>query len=292
MDEQSALQTNHTMKKLFSSGLLLASLVLHVESNAQSCCSQDEGWLTLASDKDFQASHEAPLPLNYKQEHGSMISFETLDGKPGNAFYLPSDQATDEVLIIFHEWWGLNDYIKMEAERLQKMLGNVDVYAVDLYDGKLAATPEEAGKLSKSLDAKRGETIIKGVLAKAGKNKEIATLGWCMGGSWAFTTALLADKQARACVMYYGFPEQDKKKIAGLKTDVLFIWGSQDKFITKNVVDEFQKEVVASGNKFTLHSYSADHAFANPSNPHHDAKATEDAMALTLAFLKERLRLE
>jgi carboxymethylenebutenolidase len=262
-------------------------------ATAQSCCAQDKGWIAMASTREFAAAHEAPLPLSFVQnERASMIRFETLDSKEGQAYYVPSDQPTTRVLLMFHEWWGLNDYIKREAERWQKMLGNVDVYAVDMYDGQIAATPEEAGKLSKGLDAKRGETIIKGLLAKVGRNKEIATIGWCMGGSWSFTATLLAEQQAVGAVMYYGFPEQDKKRIQNLQADVLYVWASNDKFITREVVTEFQKNVEGTGHQFTWHTFEADHGFANPSNPKYAPEATEQAQVLSVNFLKEKLRLD
>lgn len=274
--------------KIFAASLLM---FFPIFGKAQNCCVQDKGWIAMASATKFETAHEAPLPFEYAPDHGKMIDFETDEGKKGYAFYVPSDKPTNNVLLIFPEWWGVNDYIKQEAERWQKMLGNVDVYAIDLYDGKVAATPEEAKNLSISLDAKRGESIVNGVLSLAGTDKNIATLGWCMGGSWSFTAALLAGQQARACVMYYGFPEQDSAKISQLKCDVLYNRGAKDAFITKDKMDTFQKNVETAQHRLILHSFNADHAFANPSNPKHDPVATEQANSFALKFLKEKLQL-
>jgi carboxymethylenebutenolidase len=246
----------------------------------------------LALNTDFMAAHEAPEPFNYTPAKGSMINFKTLDGTDGHAFYVPSDQPATNVLLVFHEWWGLNDYIKREAERWQGMLGNIDVYAVDLYDGKLAIDQATASKLSSSLDKKRAENIVKGALAKSGKDKRVATLGWCMGGTWALNAAILAGERSAATVMYYGFPETDQKKINQLKNDVLYMWASQDKFITRDVVERFQNQVQEAGRYMTMHTFTADHAFANPSNPKHDRIASAQAEKLAVAFLKEKLQLE
>ena len=90
--------------------------------------------------------------------------------------------------------------IKREAERWQGLLGNVDVYAVDLYDGQVATDQARASKLSSSLNKKRAENIIKGVLAASGKDKRVATLGWCMGGTWSLNAALLAGDARRDLV--------------------------------------------------------------------------------------------
>ena len=260
--------------------------------NAQRCCAKNSGWPTVAMSKAFRESHESPTPFSFRSEKGSMIQFECIDGHKGNAYYVPSDEATDKVLIIFHEWWGLNDYIKREAVNWQKLLGNVDVYAVDLYDGQVTDDPDIANKLASGLDPKRGEAIVKGVLAQAGKNKLIATLGWCFGGGWAFTTTVFAGNQAAGCVMYYGFPEQDNKRIKQLQTDVLYIWGSQDQFIKRYNVDQFADKVKATNHKFDLHVYDAVHAFANPSNPKYQALYATQARNLAVAFLKNKLALE
>jgi carboxymethylenebutenolidase len=281
------------MKMLLTLFMFLLLLFVN-RAEAQTCCiPEGADFQLLTMNTDFKAAHLAPEPLNYSPQTGSMTSFKTLDAnKDGQAFYVPSDQPTNKVLLIFHEWWGLNDYIKREAERWQKLLGNVDIYAVDLYDGKVATTSEEAGKLSGGLDQKRGENIVKGLLAKAGKDKMIATLGWCMGGTWSFKATMLADKRAAGCVMYYGFPEKDEKKIKGLDADVLYIWASRDKFITRDVVEAFGRQVTATGRKFTMYTFDADHAFANPSNPKFDKEAAEQAEQHTLTFLKQKLALE
>ena len=176
------------MKQL--SRLLLGALLLFTShaGKAQSCCTKPtgKGMKLLAMNKSFKAAHEAPLPFSYFAEKGAMVSFKTVGGTDGNAFYVPGDEQTDKVLIVVHEWWGLNDYIKREAERWQKLLGGkVAVYAVDLYDGKVATSPDEAGKLMGGLDAKRGEAILAGLIKKIGSGKSIATIGWCMGGTWS-----------------------------------------------------------------------------------------------------------
>ena len=50
---------------------------------------------------------------------------------------------------MIHEWWGLNNHIKDMANLLAKV-GYV-VLAADLYNGKVAADPNEAGNLVQSV---------------------------------------------------------------------------------------------------------------------------------------------
>ncbi|MCW3122030.1 MAG: dienelactone hydrolase family protein [Flavipsychrobacter sp.] len=279
------------MKKILLSILTVALFVANGNTNAQSCCKKPtgKGMQALALNKSFKAAHEAPLPINYSPEKGSMIQFPVAGGKEGNAFFVPATGQTDNVLFVFHEWWGLNDYIKKEAEHLQTMLGgNVDVYAIDLYDGNTAVTPDEASKLMSGLDPVRAEAIINGAIQKIGK-KNIATIGWCMGGSWSFTGAVLAGPKALGCVMYYGFPEKNAAKIKPLRCDVLYVRANQDGFIKAADVTEFGTKVKVTGHGFDLRNYDAVHAFANPSNPKYDAKAAGDAEVVAIKFLKTKL---
>src|SRR5688572_1650799 len=53
-------------------------------------------------------------------------------------------------VLIFPEWWGVNDYAKKRAEQLAGM-GYV-AFAVDMYgDGKRTEHPKEAGELAGSV---------------------------------------------------------------------------------------------------------------------------------------------
>jgi len=281
------------LNTFFKTGLL-AILLLGANSNvvkAQSCCKKPSDMQALALRTDFKKAHESPLPLSYTPEAGKMIEVATKSGVAGHAFFIPSPVPSTKILLVFHEYWGLNDYIKREAEQWQKELGNVDVYAIDLYDGKVADNPDSAGKYMGSLNPKRGNEIIEGVLAKIGTGKQIGTLGWCMGGTWSFNGTILCGKQAAGCVMYYGFPEKQAKVFKDLKTDVLYIRGSKDKFISANDVDQFKKSVVHVGRKIDYVAYNADHAFANPSNPHYDKANAAKAHEKALAFLKKSLAI-
>jgi carboxymethylenebutenolidase len=281
------------MKKQFL--LSIALLVSWTLVYGQDCCKKPTPGMdmkALALNASFKASHEPPVPFSYAAEKGSMMKVPTKGGADANVFYVPADVKTDNVLIVVHEWWGLNDYIKREAEDWQKRLkGQVAVYAIDLYDGQVAADPETAGKLMSQLNAKRADAIISGVLQKIGKGKKIATIGWCMGGSWSFRASVLAGSEASACVMYYGFPEKEKAKIKPLRTDVLYIYGNQDAYIKQPDIDAFEKEVKSGGHKFELHSFDAVHAFANPSNPKYNKAAASEAQGLTLKFLMQQLSI-
>lgn len=219
-----------------------------------------------------------------------MIRFKTPDGGEANAYFLEAKVKTTNWVFVFQEWWGLNDNIKRQAEDFYHSLGNVHVLALDMYDGKLATDPQTAGRYMGEFRQDRGNAIVRGALAYAGADAKVGTVGWCFGGGQALQASLTAGKQAVACVMYYGMPEEDVEKLKTLSPDVLNIWPTQDKWINKAVMDKFEKNMVEAGKKLTIKSYEADHAFANPSNPRYNQAAAADAYQHTLEFFRTRLK--
>lgn len=269
-----------------TAALLLLPALLQAQSR---CCSPTEVFASFGADPRFVQAHPDPAPFTYQPLQGKMIAFPTLDGKDGSAFEVKGKDAAGRVVLMFHEWWGLNDYIRREAEELQVELGDVTVLAVDLYDGRVASSAKEAGELVQAVEDDRARSIIRGAIAYAGSGARIATIGWCFGGGWSFQTALMAGERATACVVYYGMPETDPEKLEPLHAPVFGIFAGQDARITPAVVSRFEQAMRKAGKTVTTKSYNAGHGFANPSNPKHDAAATSDARALVLSFLKKHL---
>ena len=244
----------------------------------------------MAADPAFQRLHLAPLPFTYRGA-GDMVKFPTPDGQTGSGFLLKSKKLSNKWLLVYQEWWGLNDNIKKEAQTYYNDLNDVNVLALDMYDGKVATEPAEAGKLMQSADKNRLESIIKGAIAYAGSKAEFASVGWCFGGMLSLKSAMLEGKKAKGCVMYYGRPEQDVEKLKTLETDVLGFFGSQDKGITPESVRMFEENMQKAGEKVTVKMYDAGHGFANPSNPVYNREAAADAYKLALAYLKNKLNV-
>jgi carboxymethylenebutenolidase len=276
------------MKKLLAFVLILISARLFAQSN--SCCNLSVNAQNnmLAMNEDFAKTHLNPLPFKLQNARGIMVEFKTPDGKTGHAYLVKNDKPTSKVIFVYHEWWGLNDYIKQEADKLQAEIGDVDVYAIDLYDGMVATTREDAQKYMGQMNEDRSKAIIQGAITLVGTKARITSIGWCMGGGWSMQSALLEGKQAAGCVMYYGMPESNITKLKTLNCDILGIFGTQDKFINPEVVKTFQANMQKAGKKVTVHNYNADHAFANPSNPKFNKEFTEDAHAKTIAYIKQK----
>jgi carboxymethylenebutenolidase len=277
------------MNKITVLLFLLPSLAF---SQGSTCCSKSSAqeFNRLAMSSGFSEKHESPLPPGSVFLEGEMIRFLCPDSTSASAFEIRATSFTTNWLILVHEWWGLNDYIKLEAEKLQTALGKVNVLAIDLYDGKVAETAPVAQQLLGSLSEERARNIIQGAIQYTGVNSRIMTLGWCMGGGWALQTSLLAGNKSTACVMYYGMPETDVSKLKTLSADVLAIFASKDEWINEKVRKKFETDMKQAGKQLVTRTYEADHAFANPSNPRYDEKSAGEAGKLAVDFLRKRLR--
>lgn len=279
--------------------MLLLSLTYTLAVFAQttpSCCNltATTEFAMLTVDDNFINSHQEPQPTTVPDDIGRMITFKTEDGTPGRAFEILTPYQTNSYLFIFQEWWGLNDHIKNEAIKYFKELRDVNVIAIDLYDGKVATTREEASKLMQGADEERIRTIIEGAIKYVGKQANIATLGWCFGGGWSLQASMMVkEKQQTGAIMYYGMPEKDMTKLQeNLHCDVLFMFAQQDDWISAKVLSEFENKMEQLPQQLFVEKYNAPHAFANPSNPGYNKAYTEDAFKNSIKFLRKRYYLK
>ena len=279
-------------RNLFLMALVLISRLSFSQDGEVIChTSSTEKFAMFASNKNFNAEHPRPTAyVHVSEEGGKMITFKTPDGQQANAYLIEAKQKTNNWIFVFQEWWGLNDHIKRESENLYKELGNVNVIALDMYDGKVTADRQTAGSYMQQFKQDRGDAIVKGAIDYVGSKAKIGTVGWCFGGGQSLLASLTAGKQAAACVIYYGMPVDDVEKLKTLNTDVLGIFASKEKYISPEVVQKFEANMKAAGKKLTVKNYDADHGFANPSNPIYNKEATEDAWKNTIAFFKTRLK--
>jgi carboxymethylenebutenolidase len=245
-----------------------------------------------ASDKDnaIPEHQKHPLDKNPPKPQGSMIDLKVGDQSSQAYVAKPKGKARGALLVI-HEYWGLNDWVKHEADLLAKE--GYLALAIDLYKGKVAKDAKEAGELMKAKDEVFGDKVEEAGLEWLKSNAagaKVATIGWCMGGGESLKASLNDPKDVVATVMYYGMPITDVEKLKTLKGPVLGIWANKDGWITPDKVAAFDKALTEAGVKHEFHAYDADHAFANPSGGRYNGEAAKDAWVKTKAFLAANLK--
>ena len=71
-------------------------------------------------------------------------------------FTRPREKVHFPALVVIHEWWGLNDWVKEQASKLADQ-GYVAL-AIDLYRGKVATTPDQAHEIMRGVPEDRAQT--------------------------------------------------------------------------------------------------------------------------------------
>lgn len=213
--------------------------------------------------------------------------------------YLAWPAAADGALpgvLMFHEWWGLNDNIRAMADRLAAQ-GYV-VLAPDLYGAPPARDPQAARELMSRALAE--EKLLADRLSQAYKFLEeqtqavgIGTIGWCFGGTLSLWTAVLHPAKVDATVIYYGDPSRfSEAQLGALQMPVLGLFGAEDQGIPVDKARAFEKTLRAHGRPVEIRIYEgAGHAFANPSGENYRPEAAADAWNRTLQFFNRHLQL-
>jgi carboxymethylenebutenolidase len=216
------------------------------------------------------------------------------NGQPVQALlYEPAGHGKHPAIVVIHEWWGLNDWIKQQAQGLADQ-GYVAL-AVDLYRGKVATDPETAHELMRGLPQDRG---VADLLAGAHYLAQlpdvdphrIGAVGWCMGGTYAALLAV-SDPQLKAVAINYGSLPTDPASLAQIHAAVLGNFGGLDRGITPDDVHAFEQAMRALGKPVDVKIYpDAGHAFENPNNQGgYKAADTQDAQARMRKFFASHL---
>lgn len=200
-----------------------------------------------------------------------------------------SEVKRNPLVMLVHEWWGLNDQIKAVAVELAQQ-GFLAV-AVDLFQGRVVTAVDEARALVEKVRPEEAADTLAAWAAWARNhpegNRRLGVVGWCFGGGWALNAATIAPIDAT--VVYYGRVALSADQLGRLKGPVLGHFGRQDSFITAEVVAGFEKAMKQAGKPYSLYWYDAGHAFANPTGDNYRQADTQLAWRRTVDFLKKEL---
>ncbi len=225
---------------------------------------------------------------------GQPVTFQSGDQTAYAVLYLPPTGGRHPAIVVIHEWWGLNDWIKQQAADYAAQ-GYVAL-AVDLYRGQVATDPETAHELMRGLPQDRGVRDLVSAVNFLAARKDvdptrIGAVGWCMGGGYAAQLAV-ADPTLRAVAINYGSLPTDPAAVAKIKAAVLGNFGGQDHGISAADVTAFADELRKDGRPVDVKIYpEAGHAFENPSNKNgYRPEDAADARHRMQAFFTRNLK--
>ena len=216
------------------------------------------------------------------------VSYKSGDETVEGVLYTPSGTGPFPAIIVIHEWWGLNDWVKEQASKLSDQ-GYIAL-AVDLYRGKVAKTPDEAHEIIRGVPEDRAKRDLRAAFAFLSsqsnvKKDRIGAIGWCMGGGYSLDVALQEPTLA-ADVINYGHLATDPESLKKINAPILGIFGAQDRGIPVADVRKFGETLDKMGKKIEIKIYDdAGHAFENPNNKEgYRAADAADAWKRTVDF--------
>jgi carboxymethylenebutenolidase len=223
-----------------------------------------------------------------------MVEYKSGDDTVRAYLVLPDSPGPHPGIVVIHEYWGLNDWVKEQAQKLAAQ--GYEALAIDLYRGAVATDPEDAGELMRSLPHDRSTRDLEAAYdylaarPEVDKNR-IGSIGWCMGGGYSLQLAMHEPKLA-ACVVNYGAMPTDPADIAKIQAPILGNFGADDRGITPDAVHNFETAMKAAGKSVDLKIYDgAGHAFENPNNATgYRPEAAADAWNRIFAFFAKTLK--
>lgn len=187
-------------------------------------------------------------------------------------FAAPSE--TDKLLpgvIIVHEWWGHNQYVRERAERLAKE--GFACFALDMYgQGKVADDPAEAEQLmngtfaSPEIIPNRFDAAVKALQEQPNVDgNNISAAGSCYGGAVVLNMAR-AGKPLASVHSFHGLLETPAPIQKGVFNGKMAVFtGEDDPMVSPEIVANFKAEMESAGVDYHLVSYpGVVHGFTNP----------------------------
>lgn len=194
-------------------------------------------------------------------------------------------------LLLFHGWWGLNDFILQTCDRLAQ--AGFVALAPDYYRGKTAETIERAKALKKNFDRKSTNKLVALaadflVSQSALSSPRIGSLGFSLGASFAIEAARRTSQFVNAVVLFYGTGGGKFDK-----TGAAFMghftenddWGVHPKKI-----NALADRIRAANQEAKFYTYpNTEHWFVETDRPEYDQTASELAWQRTIEFLQDQL---
>jgi dienelactone hydrolase len=182
-------------------------------------------------------------------------------------------------VVVFHEWWGLNDYAKMRAKQLAE-LGYV-AFAADMYGpGKVTEHPKEAAKMAQEVRMNqevwlgRAQAALKTLQAQSQVDPDrIGAIGYCFGGSTCLILAASGAPLKAVSTFHAGLPPLTADQAKQIKARVLINNGADDSFVPKEAIDKVKAALDTAGVKYQFENYpGAVHSFTVKDAEKHEIK--------------------
>lgn len=189
-------------------------------------------------------------------------------------------------VLVVHEWWGQNEYVRKRARMLAEL--GYTALALDMYgDGKIASHPDDAGKFSsevmKNFPIAKERFLAALEFLKKQPNVDpanIAAIGYCFGGGVVLNMARQGIDIKGVASFHGSLAVIKPDKPTPIKAAVRVYNGADDKFIPADAIEALKNEMADKQVNFKFTNYpGAIHSFTNP-----DATELGKKFSLPMAY--------
>lgn len=189
----------------------------------------------------------------------------------GYLVYDESIKGRRPAVLVVHEFWGQNEYVRMRAAMLAKL--GYTALALDMYGGGYESLhPDDARKFSAELNKNFELSKARFLAAMDFLKKQptvdpnkIAAIGYCFGGGVVLNMALQGVDLQGVASFHGGLSAVKPAQAGKVKAKILVLNGADDKFITAEQIAAFKAEAKKAGADFKFINYpGALHSFTNP----------------------------
>lgn len=237
--------------------LLFSSFIFLMLVSCQKSSDQDKDTQTGDAPKNNVVGQE----FSYPSDSVDMVGYFAFD---------TSKTVAQPGVLIVHEWWGHNEYVRKRADMVAEL--GYTAFALDMYgEGKQAQHPKDAGKFSKmvmtnsDLAKARFESALETLKNHPRTDtSKLAAIGYCFGGSVVLSMANAGYDLDAVAAFHSGvqLPIPPSKE---LKARVLVANGADDKFISSESVEAYKSAMDSVGAKYEYIAYEGVvHSYTNP----------------------------
>lgn len=193
-------------------------------------------------------------------------------------------------VLIVHEWFGLNDNIRAQADRLAA--AGFHALAVDLFDGRVANDAVAARRLEAQLKTDHAMAVVEAaadhVRMRPNTTGKVGLAGFGLGGAVALAAASKLDGIS-ATVTFGGLPGPRSADLERITTPVMGHYGLLDPVLPIKHPMAVFAALSAAGKRAWLHAYEAGHAFMRISSQSYRETVAELAWQRTIGLFREEL---
>jgi dienelactone hydrolase len=221
---------------------------------------------------------------------GTAIAAPKIEGKPveysaggvtlkGYLAYDANIKGKRPGVLVVHEWWGQNEYVRNRARMLAEL--GYTALALDMYgEGKIATHPDDAGKFSSEVMKNFPVAKERFLAALEFLKKQptvdpanIAAIGYCFGGGVVLNMARQGIDLKGIASFHGSLAVVKPDQPTPIKAAVRVYNGADDKFVPAEAIEALKKEMAEQKVDFKFVNYpGAVHAFTNPESTENGKK--------------------